>query len=241
MVWCKCWRWLLCLAPALTAGCLQEEPAAELHSVASELAAVAVPRLAQAPGGATPRIPSVPRAGCGDGAAWTPVTGQSLRPEVASIVRELAGFRSVASATVGYAGRPSRAHSVYVRLVEEARSSELSLLLRHPCAVVRTYVALHIVASGRLSDPNLQGIFRDDTEVGTIGGCVISTTKVGTRIVGRVCALVGKGEPASSQAKAILERLATEGDLDHAKAARVCLEQRRRYQQHTRGRMPTEP
>src|SRR5438105_1175292 len=93
--------------------------------------------------------------------AATPVRPASLDARVAA----LAGFKSIDSEGVGYAGTPSEAFAAADAVTTDLPHEAALRLLRHASPVVRGYVAAHLVEQDPDSLDDVAQLLSDATPV----------------------------------------------------------------------------
>lgn len=99
-------------------------------------------------------------------------------PALAALVDQLAKAPRIESARIGYAGSPSDAHALFTRISQAATAQQAVALLRHDSAVVRGYLAEHVVTTNPAELDAVYPLLADSTVVEQMSGCLIDSTTV---------------------------------------------------------------
>ena len=99
-------------------------------------------------------------------------------PALAALVDQLAKAPHIESARIGYAGSPSDAHALFTRISQAATAHQAVALLRHDSAVVRGYLAEHVVTTNPAELDAVYPLLADSTVVEQMSGCLIDSTTV---------------------------------------------------------------
>lgn len=99
-------------------------------------------------------------------------------PALATLVAQLAQAPRIESARIGEGGSLSDTHALFTRITQAATPQQLVALLRHQSAVVRGYLAKHVIAALPSELDAVYPLLADFTEVEEMSGCIISRTTV---------------------------------------------------------------
>ncbi len=122
--------------------------------------------------------------------------------ELARRVAELETFTQLEAEGIGDDNKPSAGYKAFERVVAVARREQLFALLTHPKAVVRAYIAGHIIDAMPLGDmPRVAPLLADRTPLWTRGpGCGGKYTTVGEIVADGLAFAYPESKPLLAEA-----------------------------------------